>query len=154
MPATPWDALAAAIRGSLWLFPVVEAIHIAGFVVLVGSVVMFDLRVLGFSRAIPVRALARHLLPWTIASIAIVVPSGLVLFLAQPELLGNRVFIAKLVLISLAALNAAAFHAGPYSGVAAWDRDVVAPPAARVIAALSIVIWLAVIGAGRFIAYV
>lgn len=151
---TPWDALAASIRGSAWLFPVAETIHILGFVILVGSVVMFDLRVLGLSRTMSVRALAGHLLPWTLGSVAIVVPTGVLLFLAQPELLTNRVFIAKLGLLALAAANAAAFHAGPYAHIGQWDRDVTAPASARLIAAASILIWVAVITAGRFIAYV
>lgn len=55
-------ALAQAMRGWLWLYPIVEIIHIIGFVILVGAVLMFDLRVLGLSKNIPVRALGKHLL--------------------------------------------------------------------------------------------
>lgn len=150
----PGAALSAAIRESLWLFPVAEAIHIVGIALLVGSVVAFDLRVLGVSRALPVRGLARHLLPWSLASLALIVPTGLLMFLAQPELISNRAFLVKLGLITLAAINAVIFHTGPYAGVAAWDRDVPAPMGAKVIAALSILLWIAVIVAGRMIAYV
>jgi hypothetical protein len=150
----PGVALAAAIRESTWLFPVAETIHIVGIALLVGSVVAFDLRVLGVSRALPVRGLARHLLPWSLASLALIVPSGLVMFLAQPELIGNRAFLVKLGLLGLAAINAIVFHTGPYAGVAAWDRDVAAPAGAKAIAALSILLWIAVIAAGRMIAYV
>jgi len=57
-------AAATAMRQSLWLYPIVEILHIIGFVVLVGSAAMFDLRLLGFSRQLPVTGMERHLLPW------------------------------------------------------------------------------------------
>ena len=53
------------MRQELWLYPAVEILHIWGFVVLVGSVAMLDLRLLGLSRRVPARQLSRHLLPWT-----------------------------------------------------------------------------------------
>ncbi|HVE66313.1 MAG TPA: hypothetical protein VNC59_07005, partial [Thermoanaerobaculia bacterium] len=71
---------AAAMRESLWLYPTVETAHIVGFVVLVGAAAMFDLRLLGFSRHLPVDGTARHLLPWSRASLLLVVPTGLLLF--------------------------------------------------------------------------
>jgi len=55
------SALGAAMRGDLWLYPMVEVVHILGFSVLFGAVLMFDLRVLGLSKSIEVTALARHL---------------------------------------------------------------------------------------------
>lgn len=154
LAGTPGAALAAAIRGSSWLFPAAETVHILGIALLVGSVVAFDLRVLGLSRALSVRALARHLLPWSLASLVLIVPTGLLMFLAQPELIANRAFLAKIGLLTLAGVNAVLFHTGPYSSVATWDRDAPAPAAARLTAALSIVLWIAVIAAGRMIAYV
>ena len=71
------------MRESLWLFPAVETAHIIGFSVLVGTVVAFDLRVLGLSKSISVRVLARHLLPWSVGALVVIVPTGLLLFLAQ-----------------------------------------------------------------------
>lgn len=56
-------SFASAMRDSIWLYPLIETIHIFGFAILVGAVVMFDLRVLGMSKCISVRQLARHLLP-------------------------------------------------------------------------------------------
>ena len=57
------SAPAVAMRQWLWLYPSIEITHIVGFVVLVGSAFMFDLRLLGLSRALPVSAMATHLLP-------------------------------------------------------------------------------------------
>src|SRR5687767_14370655 len=58
--------LAVSMRTELWLYPIVEIVHILGFALLVGSIVVLDLRLLGLSRALPVRTLARHVLPWTL----------------------------------------------------------------------------------------
>jgi hypothetical protein len=160
MAAGVFDALAAtplssAMRAGEWLYPIVEVVHIAGFSVLVGSVVLFDLRVLGCARALPVTALGRHLLRWALASLVVVVPAGLLLFSAHPVALAdNPVFLLKLTLIALAGLNALAFHLLPYRGVAGWDREQAAPPLARLGAALSILLWLGVISCGRMLAYV
>ena len=62
-------SFASAMRDSIWLYPLIEIIHIFGFAILVGAVVMFDLRVLGISKRISVRLLARHLLPWSLAAL-------------------------------------------------------------------------------------
>jgi hypothetical protein len=151
LAATP---LSTAMREGAWLYPIVEIVHIAGFSVLVGSVVLFDLRVLGFARTLPVAALGKHLLRWALASVLLVVPAGLLLFSAHPvELANNPAFILKLVLITLAGMNALAFHLLPYRSVAGWDRERPAPPLARAGAALSILLWLGVISCGRMLAY-
>jgi len=148
------SALAAAMRHSLWLYPIVEIAHIAGFVVLAGSVVMLDLRLLGFSTTTSVRGLARHVLPWTWAAFFVVVPSGLAMFSAHAvEFLDNPALRIKLLLIAFAGLNAAAFHFGVFRTAPAWDRNARVPPAARWSAALSLVLWLGVIACGRLIAY-
>ena len=155
-PANPVEALAIAkaMREQLWLYPAVEVVHIVGFVVLVGSVVMFDLRVLGLSRGVPVRGLARHLLPWSVAALLLIVPSGLLMFAAHAgDFLGNRAFQVKMALLLAAGMNAAFFHTGPYQSVAAWDTNATAPLPARMSVAASILIWIAVIACGRLLAY-
>ena len=144
--------LAQAMREHAWLYPIVETLHIIGFAVLVGAVAMFDLRVLGFGRQLPVKALARHLLPWSAGSMLLVLPTGLLLFVADPlALLANRVFLLKLALIAVAGLNALAFHAGPYRRAEAWPQR--APGRAILHALLSLGLWIAVIACGRLLAY-
>ena len=146
--------LAVAMRQELWLYPSVEILHILGFVTLVGSIAMFDLRLLGLSRALPVRQLARHLLPWTWGALLIIVPTGTMMFIAHAgDFISNRAFVLKLSLILVAALNAAAFHFGPFRSVAQWDSGAATPPAARVHAALSLLLWMGVITCGRLLAY-
>jgi hypothetical protein len=148
------SAMGEAMRGSLWLYPIVEIFHITGFVLLVGSVTMFDLRVLGCARALPVRALGRHLLPWSVASLLLVIPAGLMMFSAHPhDFIGKQVFQLKLLLIALAGLNAGLFHIGVYRSVAQWDVGAAAPLLARIHAIASLTLWIAVLSCGRLIAY-
>ncbi len=159
-PGTPLAALealplAVAMRHSLWMYPIVEIIHILGFVLLAGSVAMLDLRVLGLSKSIPVRALARHILPWTLGALLLIVPSGLLMFIAHAgDFISNTAFITKMILLSLAACNALWFHMGPYQGVDGWQTGNSAPLAARASAALSLLLWVGVICCGRLLAYV
>jgi hypothetical protein len=154
LPALEQSPLAAAMRGELWLYPIVEICHILGFVVLVGAVFVFDLRLLGFSRCLPVRTLARHALPWSAAALIVIVPTGLMMFAAHAtDFVQNRAFTTKLMLILLAMTNAAAFHAGVFRTADRWNADVSPPIAAKLHALASLAIWLSVIACGRLIAY-
>lgn len=146
--------LAVAMRQDLWLYPSVEILHILGFVTLVGSIAMLDLRLLGLSRELQVRQLARHLLPWTWGALLVIVPTGSLMFMAHAaEFVDNTAFVLKLTLIFAAALNAAAFHLGPFRSVADWDVRVPVPLRAKVHAALSLLTWAGVIACGRLLAY-
>ncbi|SEO49553.1 DUF6644 family protein [Pseudomonas sp. NFACC39-1] len=148
------SALAQAMRGELWLYPSVEVVHIIGFSLLVGAVVMFDLRVLGVSKDIAVTALARHLLPWALAALLLIVPAGLLMFSAHPhDFAGNGVFILKLSLIAAAGLNALVFHLGIYRTVSQWNTASAAPGLAKAQAVLSVAIWFTVVLCGRLLAY-
>ena len=148
------SSLALAMRGELWLYPLVEVVHIIGFSLLVGAVVMFDLRVLGVSKDITVTALARHLLPWALAALLLIVPAGLMMFSAHPhDFAGNGVFILKLCLIAAAGLNALVFHLGIYRTVSQWNTASAAPGLAKAQAVLSVAIWFTVVLCGRLLAY-
>ena len=110
------SGLGEAMRRSAWMYPIVEIVHIAGFVVLVGAAVMFDLRVLGFGRGLAVTALARHLLRWSWAGLALVVPAGLMMVTAHAtEFATNPAFQLKLALLgaSMASSQARTVRYGP-----------------------------------------
>jgi uncharacterized membrane protein len=148
------SSLAGAMKYSLWLYPIVEIVHIAGFALLVGTVAAFDLRLLGFARSTSIRALERSLLPWTWAALLLIVPSGIAMFSTHAmDFANNPAFRVKLVLLLAAALNALLFHVGVFRSVAAWDQHVAAPRAANLSALLSLAIWTGVISCGRLIAY-
>ncbi len=149
---TTW--LAESLRREPLLYPLLEVVHILGFVVLVGAAVMFDLRLLGLSRRLPVMELARHLLPWAWRGLAVAAPSGVLLFLTQATQLGRSpVFGLKLTLLVLAGLNAALFHRGVFRSARSWDVEVTAPRGARVAALLSLLLGTGVITCGRLLAY-
>ena len=145
---------AAAMRESLWLYPTVETAHIVGFVVLVGAAAMFDLRLLGFSRHLPVDGTARHLLPWSRASLLLVVPTGLLLFMSDAAATwANPAFRLKMILLGCAGLNAWLFHRFTFRTVAAWNQDRPIPARAKGAAVASLLLWTGVISCGRLIAY-
>jgi hypothetical protein len=148
------SGLGQAMRQWLWLYPSVETVHIIGIGLLFGSIAILDLRLVGFSKTIPVRKLARHVLPWTAAAFLLIVPSGLMMFTAHAsDFISSPVFALKMSLILAAGLNAAIFHAMVY----VWDseemRKLGPPPSARVSAAVSVLIWISVIACGRLLAY-
>ncbi|HYG54961.1 MAG TPA: DUF6644 family protein [Burkholderiales bacterium] len=152
------SGLGQAMRQWLWLYPTVEIFHIVGIALLFGSIAVFDLRLLGLSRSIPIRRLAGHVLPWTAASFLLIVPSGLLMFIAHAsEFIESGVFVLKMGLIMAAGLNAALFHAITFRTADVWDseemRKLPPPPSARLAGGLSLLLWISVIACGRLLAY-
>jgi hypothetical protein len=127
-------------------YPALQVVHITGIALLLGSLVLLELRVWGLGRELPVVALARLALPLSLLGFGLAAASGLAMFAAHPgELLANRAFAVKLGLLMLAGTNAALFHAR--GGLQRVDA------VARAQTALSLGLWLGVIIAGRWIAY-
>lgn len=147
--AVEHSALGLAMRGSDWLYPAVESAHILSFVALVGAIVVYDLRILGLRPAVPPAELARIAIPVSGAALAGAVATGIALFSAEASTyVTNTVFLVKLGLLLIAALNVAWVHAAvrPFS-----DRPIGGAP--RLGAALSLVLWPTVVVCGRLIAY-
>lgn len=157
----PWlvalehSPLGAAMRQSVFLYPLVETVHILGFALLVGSIVGFDLRVLGLARRVPLEPVARLAVPLAALGLAIAIPAGFLLFATEATHIAvNPAFQAKLCLIALGLANVALFHVGPWRRLAEWgEAGGAAPASARVGAAVSIVAWAGAVTAGRLIAY-
>jgi hypothetical protein len=130
-------AFARAMREQLWLYPSVEIVHIIGLAILVGSIVMFDLRVLGLSRGIPVRALRRHLLPWSLGALVLIVPTGMLMFSAHAsDFIGNRAFQVKMALLMTRASTRRSSTPGPTSPLRRGIRTPRAPGATSIGGAL------------------
>ncbi|MDB5580235.1 MAG: hypothetical protein JWR80_5411, partial [Bradyrhizobium sp.] len=147
------SALGHAMRSSPALYPAVEILHIIGFVVLVGSVLALDLRLLGLGRAIPIQPMAQLLLPMSRSGFLLAISMGFLLFSADAShVVRNPAFQSKLLLIAAALVNVAIAHLGPWRRMALWGSE--APGSARVTALLSLLLWLGVVCAGRLIAYV
>ena len=152
--AVETSGVGRALRESLWAFPIVETIHISAFAVVVGSIVVLDLRLMGLSRRVPVSRLAAHVLPWTLAAFLVAALSGLTMFTAHAsDYLGNRVFTLKMGLILAAGVNAGILHAGAMRSAGAWDAGTAIPLRVRAAAAVSVLLWFSVIACGRLLAY-
>ena len=128
-------------------YPLLEAVHIVGIALLLGSLVLFELRVLGLGAALPLPAVARLALPLSLCGFAVAAASGMTMFASQPdELLGNRAFVTKMALVLVAGCNAVLFHLR--GGSTKLDG------LARAQTVLSLGLWLGVLACGRWIAYV
>ena len=140
------------MRSSPVLYPAVEILHIIGFVVLVGSIIALDLRLLGLGRAIPIQPMAQLLLPMSRIGFVLAISMGLLLFSADAShVVRHPAFQSKLLLIAAALVNVVIAHLGPWRRIAQWGTEV--PGSARVTALLSLLLWLGVVCAGRLIAY-
>jgi hypothetical protein len=146
LQAVQTSAISVSLRTSTFAYPLLEILHIAGLGVLIGTLSLVDLRVLGVGSIEP-NLLARNALRLTLAGFALAALTGLAMLTARPVDLGvNPAFFVKMGLLVLAGANAALFHLR--GGVGRADGM------ARTQAVLSLMLWLAVIAAGRMIAYV
>jgi hypothetical protein len=136
----------SALLSSAWAYPALEVVHLSGIALLIGNLVLLELRVFGLGAALPVRELARLSLGLALAGFGLAAASGLLMFASQPaELLANRAFTLKMLLLLAAACNAGWFH-----GRGSLHK---LDGLARVQMLLSTLIWLAVLVCGRWIAY-
>lgn len=146
------SALGHVMRSSPALYPAVEILHIIGFVILVGSILALDLRMLGLGRAIAIQPMAQLLLPLSRTGFVLAICMGFLLFSADAShVVKNPAFQAKALLIAAALVNVVIAHAGPWRHIESWRDE--APGAAKAIALVSLVLWLGAICAGRLIAY-
>lgn len=142
---------AASIRQSQWAYPALEIVHITGIVLLTGAAFLFDLRVLGFSKAVPIALLASHLLNWSKRGLILVIPSGLLLFITNAKALGvDPVFWLKIGLIIIAGINALVLHEISFKKNNGSDE---ASTRVKVAGLISIILWISVITCGRLLAY-
>ena len=150
------SALGQLMRASgVWAYGVVNLLHIFGIATLFGSVLAFDLRLLGCWRRVPLAALERPTLTLAACGFAVAVASGLTLLSANgSEYVGNPFLEIKFAAIGLGLLNIAAAQFLP-----AWRARAVEPHGAsqrlalRVLGATSLACWLGAVAAGRMIGY-
>ena len=136
--------LAQAMKYSTWLYPTVETMHIWGIGMLFGSVVIMDLRVLGFGTKLNMSDLSRLGILVAFVGLGLAVLSGSLLFITQAsELIGSRLFILKMCLIFLLVANAMILR-----------MRTVTNGISKLQALLSLAGWASVIGMGRWLAYV
>jgi hypothetical protein len=145
---------AADIRESGWLFPTLETVHVVALVIVIGSILSVDTRLLGLgARNRAFTAIAREMLPWTWMGFVVASLAGTLMFASKAvTYAANWPFRVKLLLLLLAGLNMMLFHGWGMRDVRLWDTR--KPPiSAQLAGALSLLLWLGVLTAGRWIGF-
>jgi hypothetical protein len=153
--ASPW--MQATFNDYGWLWPVCETLHFIGMVLLIGTVGLFDLRMLGVAKGLPPFPF-RYLIPFGLAGFAINAVTGVMFlagnFNAVVEYGQNPAFKWKVAFMGLAALNAGLFYVtGIARRVDELQAGESAPPLAKVIATAGLTLWIGVICFGRLLPY-
>jgi hypothetical protein len=144
-----------AIRESLWVFPIVEGIHLLGIALSAGALCWFDLRLLGFVlRDESVSRVWKYVMPVAFVGFGLVFITGFLLFWAEAMTAYRSIhFWIKLGLILLAGVNAFFFELKLHPHMREWDAADTPPLAARVVGTLSLILWAAIMITGRTMAY-
>ena len=149
LAALEGSALATALRGSTWTYPLVNAGHVLGIALLFGSIVPLELRLLGVWRGVPPEAAARMLVPVASAGFALAAVTGMLLFMsAAGDYAASWLFRLKLVVLAAALGNVLLFRL-----LARGAAGIAPTPGQRGSALASLTLWTGVIVAGRLVGY-
>ena len=146
--------LPTQIRESDWMFPTIETVHVFALVLVVGTIMTVDLRLLGIAnKDRPFSEVASEMLPWTWAAFAVAALAGMLMFSSKAlTYYGNIPFRLKMVCLLLAGINMVMFHWLGTRHLEAWDRG--RPPrAAKLAGGASLLLWTAIVAAGRWIGF-
>lgn len=140
-----------SIQASIWLFPVIESIHLLGLGALAGSILVVDMRLLGLGLNNQEAAdLARQARPWMIASLALMLASGTVLFLSE----ATKCYYSFAFWFKMSALALAiAFTLAVKNRLIQRHVELTSPPLARLMGIVSLTLWFGVAWGGRWIGF-
>jgi hypothetical protein len=143
------NAIADVLNNTEWAFPLAECIHIGGFAVGIGSIVLVDFRMLNLGlRQETAARILRYTEPWTLIALALVIFSGAALFLSQTYVyLVNIVFPWKMY----AMLAAIVYNFTVHRKVATMENP--PPVLSKGVAILSLLLWVSVVFGGIFTAF-
>jgi hypothetical protein len=149
------SVLAARIRGSFFLFPLLESAHVLGLALVFGTITIIDLRLLGIaSRERSFQRMASDILKWTWAAFALTALTGALMFTTNAQVYYHNFFFrTKMALLLLAGINMAVFELTAGRTIHRWDKSPSAPATGKAVAVLSIVMWIAIIFMGRIIGF-
>jgi hypothetical protein len=148
----PTTTIAYYMRGN-WEWPAAESLHFIGLSMLIGTVGLFDLRLLGLGRSISLPSLHR-LVPWGIFGYCINVFTGICFFTAAPDLfMFNPSFQLKVLFMAIAGVNVLLFYTTMFRKVKLLGPGENAPLPARIIGGVSLFLWLGVITFGRLLTF-
>ena len=136
-----------------WLWPLGETLHYLGLSMLLGTVGLFDLRVLGVGKAIPVAALHR-LIPFGVAGFVVNMLTGITFFSGFPEQYAyNIAFWWKGAFLAIAGLNVLLFYSAAFRTVRLLSPGEDASPLAKLMAGTSLFAWIMVLICGRLLTF-
>ena len=143
-------ALATAVRESLWVYPTIITFHTVGLAFLVGILVMIDLRLLGVAKETPVQPLQKYI-PIAMTAFFINLTTGLMLFIADAvRFASNWMFLWKIGLITTGVIIALRINSVIFADGFPSDNI---PQRQKMLALISIIVWMAAMTAGRMTAY-
>ncbi len=138
---------------SPWGWPVIESLHFIGLSLLLGTVGLFDLRMLGFGKSISLAALHR-LIPFGVLGFFLNVITGIMFITTFPDqYIYNPAVQSKFLFLGLAGINMLLFYQFSFRQVNEENPDVKALAKAKVFALVSLLCWLGVITGGRLITF-
>ena len=141
------------VRHSVWGWPVLESLHFMGMSVLIGTIGLFDLRLLGFARGVPYAALQR-LIPLGIGAYTLNLMTGFIFLSGMPDqYLWNPAFRFKVTFMAVAGLNVLFFYSRVFRRLQTLSPDSAPPFSARVAGAVSLAMWIGVMSAGRLLTF-
>lgn len=145
------STMGETIRTSLWMFPIIESIHLLGLALMGGAVLVVDMRLFGVGlKRQPVADLARDAQRWLIAGLALMIPTGFLLFTSEAtKCYYHEAFWVKMASLLLAIL----FTFTIRRKVAAADEMRVKPSLAKLVAVVSVLLWAGVGIGGRWIGF-
>lgn len=143
------------IRTSIYGEPIIETVHVLTLTLFLGFAILLDLRLLGVCmRKRPVSEVLDQFNPYLFCGFAIMILSGVLLFSGDPVDFYSTIFFkVKMILLVFAGLNVLIFNATIRKKVAEWDLALRTPKGAKIAAVISLVLWAAIVAAGRAIAY-
>jgi hypothetical protein len=149
------SALAISIAESNWVFPAIETIHVIAVALMIGMVLIMDLRLLELTSANqPYATLKRDVLPWTWWAFCGAVFSGGLMFITQAtEYVENDAFRTKVFLLALAGVNMVVFELMITRGAAKWDHGLAIPLPGKIAAMLSLALWILIVFFGRRVGF-
>ncbi len=136
-----------------WAWPAAESGHFIGLTLLLGSIAVWDLRLIGFLKGVPVLAFHR-LVPFAVAGFLINAATGSLFLMTDPDqYVYNPAFHLKMLWLLLAGANVAVFYLVVFRRVASLDPNEPTPRFARASGAISLALWIGVIICGRMITF-
>jgi hypothetical protein len=141
------------MRDSRWAWQVWESVHFTGMSMLVGTVGLFDLRLLGFARAVPIGAMHR-LIPIGVTGFLLNLSTGIGFIMATPDqYLYNKAFWVKFTLLVIAGMNVLFFYARVFRRLEQHGPHAPPSPGARIAGGISLTAWIGVMAAGRLLTF-